>query len=131
MIDWTWEIVKLLLGVLFSFVSFVAGMWYFNKYMLPKMVSNMGSSFLKQAMDDDNFKPWIKRFQTLIEEIEPLVKKVKDTDFDKITQDLSPFIEALKKVNPEDVDQLLKALRDLTGAVKKAIDKPPPPPPPD
>ena len=132
MIDWAigqiYEILKILIT---GFLSFVLGMWYFNKYILPKLYVKMGSNLLKQATEDDGFKPWITKAKKIIEELEPFVAKLKKVDIEKVQKDLQPLIDALKKVDPKDIEDLLKEIKELTGTIKKSIGKPEKIPEPD
>jgi hypothetical protein len=124
---WDWiasQIYEVLKILITGFVSFVLGMWYFNKYILPKIYVKMGSNLFKGASEDPNFKPWIERFKKIVEEIEPLVAKFKKVDFEKTLKDLQPFLDSVKKIDPQTVDDLLKSVKELAKTATKAIEKP-------
>lgn len=123
-----YDLVKILIT---GFISFVLGMWYFNKYILPKLYVQMGSNLFKQAQEDPNLKSTIQKAKKIIEELEPFIAKLKKIDIEKYQKDLQPLIETLTKVDPKEVDDLLKSLKELTGTVQKAIEKPKKIPEPD
>lgn len=128
MIDWFVMFIDSARTLAVGFISFVLGMWYFNKYLLPKMYVKMGSSLFKQISIDPEFQPMIQKLKRIISELEPLTAQVKQIDIEKVIADVKPIIEALKKIKPEDIEALINAVKSFSGTMKETPEIPPPPP---
>ena len=101
---------------------------YIVLYMAPKGVDKMVGQAIKEAKNSPELSPLLDKFKEIVTVVEPVTKQLanalKNLDLEKTQRDLQPLLDALKKVNPEDVEALLKSLKDLTGTVTKAIEKP-------
>ena len=120
MIDWVGFGLTLLNNVIAGAIS---GIFIFY-VILPRMGAKTATQTLKSAKKDKDIAAIITKVQEIVKVMEPLVKQFEKIDVDKTISDLQPLITALKRINPEDVNASLKQLRELTGAVQKAIEKP-------
>jgi hypothetical protein len=101
---------------------------YIVLYMAPKGVDKMVSQAIKEAKNSPEIAPLMDKVKEIIAVMEPAMKQianaVKNIDIEKTQKDLQPILDALKKVNPDDINGALKALKDITGTVNEAIKKP-------
>ena len=108
---------------------------YIVLYMAPKGVDKMVSQAIKEAKTSPELSPLLDKVKEIVAVMEPAMKQianaVKNIDIEKTQKDLAPLMDALKKVDPQDIDAALKALKDLAGTVTRAIEKPKVPEPPD
>jgi predicted RNA-binding protein with EMAP domain len=97
-------------------------------FILPKMAAKSAHQTLEAMKNDDELKPIIEKAKEIITRLEPVTKKLAtafaNIDLDKLQDDVKPFIEMMKKVDPKDVEDLLKEVKSLTGTIKKSIEKP-------
>lgn len=124
MIDWETFILTAIWGVISSIISFVIGMYVFNKYFLPKIVANMGIDTINTLRKDPEIEPYIKKVKEIIDRLEPIVAKFKELDLAKLGDDIKPFIEAIKKIDPKTIDELLQSVKALTNSFKEKLEKP-------
>ena len=118
-IPFTVDVLKqLLVGIL----AFVFGMYVFNKYLLPKIVVKQAGDLIKNAMKDPNLSPNIDKFKKIIDDIEPLVAKIKEVDVEQIVADIKPFVSALKRIDPEELNGVLTSVKDFISTAKHAIE---------
>jgi len=120
MIDWVGFGLTLLNNVIAGAIS---GIFIFY-VILPRMGAKTATQTLKAAKKDKDIAAIITKVQEIVKVLEPLLRRFEKMDIDKMISDLQPLTTALKKINPEDVNASLKQLRELTGAVQKAIEKP-------
>ena len=120
MIDWVGFGLTLLNNVIAGAIS---GIFIFY-VLLPRMGAKTATQTLKAAKKDKDIAAIITKVQEIVKVLEPLLRRFEKMDIDKMISDLQPLTTALKKINPEDVNASLKQLRELTGAVQKAIEKP-------
>lgn len=123
--DWVilqvYEIAKTLIVATFSFII---GMWYFNRFVLPKLLVKQGGSMIKQAVEDDNIKPYIDKGKKIVEDVGPIVEKLKKIDFDGFVE----LINSLKRIDPQKVNVIIDGVKNFVENLAK--NQPPPPPPP-
>lgn len=117
MIDWAQFLLNNIGNIISGFIGFVLGMWYFNRFILPKIYAKMGVDLISNMREDAKIKPIITRFSKMAEQLEPVVEKLKTVDFAKMQEDLKPLMETLKKIDPEAVEDLLNSLRKWTNTI--------------
>lgn len=122
--DWEYFIVSAIFGLISSIISFISGMYVFNKYFLPKLTAKMFVDGFKHLQADPEISIYMKKGKEIINRLEPVMKQLKNVDLNKIQKELRPFFEAAKKIDPKDVEDLMKSLKNLTGTVQQAIEKP-------
>jgi hypothetical protein len=124
MFDWFSWFMGLLNGVVSGAISGVILLYF----ILPRMASKSARQTLEEMKKDGELKPIIDKAKEIITRLEPVTKKLADAfknlDLDKIQEGIQPYIELGKKIDPQDIDALLKQLKELSGTVQKAIEKP-------
>lgn len=118
-------------GLIVSVGGTLIGFYLFNKYFLPGLMSEMGRNTVKDISKDPEFKPLIESGKALMEKgrkvmerLEPIVEKAKNLDLEKTTEDIKPFLEMIKKIDPKTIEELMKSLKELTDTVKGSLTKP-------
>jgi len=110
MIDWTLfilDIIKsVIVGVAAGVPSFIVGMWFFNKYVAPKMVPDM----IIKAIETPKVQELVKQGKELITNLEPFIEKVKGLNLEAIDGEL--------------INELLLNLKELVGTIGKKLEKP-------
>lgn len=106
-----------------TIVSVIGGVVIFY-FLIPPMTARTTKRTIEALKKDPEIKPLIDKAKEIINKLEPLVNQFKNIDLEKLQKDFTPLYEAIKKIDAEDIDGLLKALKDLTGMVTKAIEKP-------
>lgn len=115
MISFFQEVLKgILIGIIGGIPSWIIGMWYFNKYVMPKMAPGM----IKKAMETPEVQDLIKRGSGTLAKIEPFIEKLKDLKLEEIDGEL--INEALRSLNTE----ILPALKNLAETFGKRLEKP-------
>lgn len=131
MIDW----LSFFLGILQGTITSVIGGYVLLKFILPKIAAESAAHTIKAMKRDKEIAPIIDKAKEMVNTMEPLVKRLavafRNVDLDKLQKDIKPFIKAIKKIDPKTVDELMVGLKELTGAVKKTIEKPKIPKPED
>jgi len=105
------DIVK---GLLVGIPSFILGMWYFNKYVLPKMAPEM----FEKVIETPKVQSIIKRAGNLLTKLEPFIEKLKELNLEKIDGDL--INDALRSLSVE----ILPALKNLAETFGKKLENP-------
>lgn len=126
MIDWAAVLLTGIVNLIVGFISFVLGMWYFNKFVLPKILASQGIEFIKNLQKDPQIKGIITKFKKIADQLEPVVEKMKNFDLDKLQEDLKPFLESIKKIDPKTVEDALRSIKQLTNSVTKTPEIPEP-----
>ena len=131
LLDWSYFWLDGLKGLIISLVSFITGLWVFNKYIYPRMVVQMGTDVIRLLKEDGEIKPQIETAKILIEKgkkvmekLEPIVEKAKNLDLEKVSEDLKPLLEAVKKIDPKTVEEVIKSIKELADAMKGTLTKP-------
>lgn len=114
--DLTYLLVQSLAGILIGTLNFVAGMWFFNKYFLPRMAPQMARDVIKEVKEMPEVKEVLKRTNGIIDQLEPLLQKLETLNITKTQKDLEPLIKMLKKI---DYEQLLHNIEQLTTSATK------------
>ena len=126
-VDWfTW-----FLGLAQGIIISIVGGYILLRFILPRMAAESARHTLKELKKDGEIKPIIDKAKDIVNRLQPLVEQFKNLDLDKIQKDIKPFLDVIKKIDPKDVEDLLKSLKELTGTVQKAIEKPEKIPEPD
>jgi len=124
MTDWILFIIDKIAALFVSMLGFLLSMWFFNKYIFPKMAASMGSDFLKGLQKDPEIKPVITKAKDLLNRIEPIVDQFKKIDLDKIQEEYKPLLEAIKKIDPKTIEDVAASLKSLTNDLRKKLEKP-------
>lgn len=124
MIEWDYLIVITILNLMSGLLSFTASMYVFNKYFLPKIMADMGTSTVKTLSKDPEIKPFIDKTKLLLEKLEPIIEKFRNLDIEKLQDDLKPMVEAFKRIDPNTLDEILSNVKGLTGNLAKKTEKP-------
>jgi hypothetical protein len=104
-------------------VGIASGLFLFY-VVLPKIGAKTATQTLHAAKKDPEIGPLIAKAQEILHALEPLAKFFKNFDLEKMQKDIQPIIEVLKKIDPKDIDDLLKEIKSLTGTIKQNIAKP-------
>lgn len=124
MFDWfSWG-----MGLLQGLVVSVIGGYILLKFILPRMAAASARQTIEELKKDGELKPIIDKAKDIITRLEPVAKKLatafKNLDLDKLQDDIQPFLELGRKIDPKDVEELMQSLKELTGTIKKSIEKP-------
>lgn len=108
-------------------VGIASGLFLFY-FVLPRMAASSARKTIEELKKDGDLKPVIEKAKEIITRLEPVTKKLAtafaNIDVDKLQSDVKPFFELIKKIDPKDVDDLVKEIKGLTGTIKKSIEKP-------
>lgn len=120
-------LMTLLQGVIIS----VIGGYILLRFILPSMAAQSASATLKAAKKDPEIAKVIDQAKKFIDIMEPIITEFKTFDLNGLKKELltlkadaTPFLKAMGKVNSEDIQNVMMALKDLMGTAKKAIEKP-------
>ena len=100
---------------------------YIVLYMAPKGVDKMVAQGIKEAKHSPEIAPFIDKLKEIITVFEPIMKQaataLKNIDIEKTQKDLQPLMNALKGIDPAELNALIKNLKELTGMVTKTLEK--------
>jgi predicted RNA-binding protein with EMAP domain len=127
MFDWfSWG-----MGILQGTITFLIGSIIVIYYIVPKMMKNLSKRTINELKNDPEIKPLTGKVKEIIDKLHPLMEQFKNIDLAKTQSDFAPLIEGIKKIDPKEIEGLIKNIREITGTIKSSIEKPKLPPPPE
>lgn len=98
------EVAKgILVSVLGGIPSFLIGIWLYTQYVAPKQASDIAVKTADAIIKHRKVQPVIKKLERYEKELEPLIAKAKEIDFQEIidmAKGLKVFIELQNKGTP-------------------------------
>ena len=103
--------------------------------MTPKGVDKMVAQALKEAKQSPELMPLLDKAKEIMAVAEPVFKQLgkafKNLDLDKTQKDFQPLMDALKGIDPAELNALIKTGKELGTVIKQTLEKremPPLPP---
>jgi uncharacterized protein YoxC len=93
-------------------------------FVLPRRGIKTAAQTLKAAKKDPDIAPIFDKTKEIIDKLHPLVEQFKNLDLAKFQKDAQPLLDAIKKIDPQTIDDLLRAVKELANSATKAIEKP-------
>jgi hypothetical protein len=120
MIDWFAWAMGLVQGVIVA----VLGGYIMFVYLFPKMTAKTTRNTVEALKKDPEIAPMIDKAKEIVNKLHPLADQFKGLDLVKMQSEFQPLLDGIKTIDPKEIQGLIKNLKELTGTVKNALEKP-------
>ena len=120
MFDWTtW-----LMGIIQGTITAIIGGVIIFIWLIPRMTKATTKRTIDELKKDPEIKPILDKAKEIVDKLQPLAAQFKNINLEQIQRDFKPLYDAIKQIDAKDIASLVATLRELSGTVTKALEKP-------